>query len=79
MQCSCTILSSVACPLCYIFLHFLTNGANIGKKVIEHKMCVVIVSTIFVLNIFHSKMNAGDYIIDVRRSTCNVTVILVIF
>ena len=35
-------------------------------------MCVVIVSTIFVRNIFHSKINTGDYIIDVRRSTCKV-------
>jgi hypothetical protein len=42
----------------------------------EHNMCVVIVSTNFVRNIFHSKMNAGDYIIDIRRSTCKITVIL---
>ena len=66
-------------PGSVIFSSFSHKRHDYRKKVIEHKMCVVIVSTMFVRNIFRSKMNAGDYIIDVRRSTCKVTVILVIF
>jgi hypothetical protein len=30
------------------FPHYLINGAIFGKKVIEHKMCVLILSTTFV-------------------------------
>ena len=35
-----------------VFVHnYLTNGTNIGKKVTEHKMCVLIFST-FLCEIF---------------------------
>jgi hypothetical protein len=33
------------------FLHYLTKGAFIQKNIVEHKMCVLISSTIFVSNI----------------------------
>jgi len=42
----------------YTFIfHILVNGTIFEKKVIEHKMWVLIVSTTFVWNIFHSKKN----------------------
>jgi small basic protein len=46
------ILSSVVCYHYHIFPHYHINGMFFsGKKVIEHKMCVLI----FVCNISHSK------------------------
>ena len=39
------ILSSVACLSLNIFPHYLINGTIIGKKITEHKMCVLIFST----------------------------------
>jgi hypothetical protein len=40
------ILSSVACLALPYFPHYLINGTIFGKKkVIEHKMCVLIFST----------------------------------
>ena len=45
-----------------IFPHYLINGAIFEKKVIEHKMCVLTFSTIFVSNIiFHSRKNWARY------------------
>jgi len=45
-------------PLCRIFPHYLINYTIFeGKKVTEHKMCVVIFSTTFVCKISHSKKN----------------------
>jgi hypothetical protein len=38
-----------------IFPHYLIKGTIFGKKVIEHKMCVLIFSTTFVCNIYHCK------------------------
>jgi hypothetical protein len=43
----------------HIFRHYLTHGTIFGKKkkkAIEHKMCVLI-STIFIRNVSHSKKN----------------------
>jgi hypothetical protein len=57
VQCACAILSSVACPTLNIFRHYLTNGTIFGKKVIEHKTCILIFSTKFVWYISHSKTN----------------------
>jgi hypothetical protein len=42
--------------MCHIFPHYLI----FGKKVIEHKMCVLIFST-FVWNIPHSNKNSARY------------------
>jgi hypothetical protein len=52
------ILSSVACLALPIFSHYLINGMIFGKKVIEHKMCVLIFSTTFVWNTSHTKKNS---------------------
>jgi len=37
--------------------HYLINGTNFGKKVIVHKMYILISSTALVWNISHSKRN----------------------
>ena len=66
---TCAILSPVAClalPYIYIYIYiyisqYLIKGKTFEKKVIEHKMCVVIFSTIFVWNISHSKKNWVRY------------------
>jgi hypothetical protein len=42
------IMSSVACLAVHIFPHYLINGTIFGKKVIEHKMRVLIFSTAFI-------------------------------
>jgi len=44
-------------PLYNIFLHYLTNGMIYERKVIEHKMRVLIFPTTFVWNISHSSKN----------------------
>jgi hypothetical protein len=45
-----------------IFPHYLINGTIFGeKKVTEHKTCVLIFSTTFVWNIFHSKKKWARY------------------
>ena len=57
-----SILSSVACLALPYFSHYLINGTIlVKKKVIEHKMCVLIFSTTFVWNIFHSKKSSARY------------------
>jgi hypothetical protein len=41
-------------PLYNIFPHYLINGAIFGKKIYEHKMCVLIFCTTFVRKNSHS-------------------------
>jgi len=51
-------------PRCTIFLHIISLTAQFlerKKKVIEHKMCFLIISTTFVWKIFHSKKNWARY------------------
>ena len=45
----------------HIFPHYLVNGAIFGKKVTEHKMCVLVFSTTFIWNISHCKKNSARY------------------
>ena len=44
-----------------IFRHYVTNGMIFGKKVIEHKTCVLVWCTIFVWNISHFKKISAIY------------------
>ena len=60
MQRACAVLS-VACPAPQYFPHFLTKGTIFGKKVTEHKMCVLIFSTTFVWSISHSEKKWARY------------------
>jgi len=48
MQCTCAILSFVACLTCHIFLPFLVNDTIFEKNIIEHKKYVWIFSINFV-------------------------------
>ena len=64
-------------PLYNIFPHYLINGMIFGeKKVIEHKMCVLIFCTTFIWKISHSKKNWARLIINVYLSSCKLPVIL---
>ena len=65
------MLSSVACS------HYLTKGVIFGKKVIEHKMCVLIFYTIFSEKFIILRRTERDINIHLNRSSCKVPVILV--
>jgi len=57
----------------YNFFSTLSHKRHdFGEKVTEHKMCVLIFSTTFVWNIFHSKKKWARYIINVYRSSGKV-------
>jgi len=55
MQCVCIILSFVAYASLKYFSTLFKKMARLSKKVIEHKICILIFSTTFVRNISHSK------------------------
>ena len=61
MQCASTILSSMAWPALWYFSILSHKWHNFRKKVIEHKMRVLIFSIIFICKIFHSKKNWMRY------------------
>jgi len=46
-----------------------------GKKFIEHKMCVLILSAALACNISHSKKSLGDIFINLRKSSHEAPVI----
>jgi len=71
MQCACAILSSVACHLYNIFLHYLTNGKNINKILLSLK-CV---SDMFLI----LRINERDITINVYLPSCKILSILVRF
>ena len=69
-------LSSVACLALPLFFcpHYLINDA-----IFEHKMCGLILSTMFVCNFPHSNTNEARYYHSVNKCSCNVAAILVRF
>jgi len=55
-------LSYVAClVVLYFFFKLSHERHNFRERVTEHKMCVLILSTTFVWNIFYSKKNWARY------------------
>jgi hypothetical protein len=61
MQFACAILSSVGCPALQNFSTLAHERHDFKKKVIEHKIRVLIFSTTFFRNISHSKKNLAIY------------------
>jgi len=57
MQNTCTTVSSAACPAVQYFIYIISNRHDFLKRVIEHKMWVVICCTIFVWNISRTEKN----------------------
>ena len=58
------------------FITALTSATNFLKKVIEHKICVLIFST-FVCNICHRNINSATYFLNLCRFSGKVPVIFV--
>ena len=74
MQCACAVLSSVACPAVQYFSTLSHKRHDFRKKkVIEHKLCVLIFCTTFL----QSKKNSTRYDRNVCWSSCTVPVIIV--
>jgi hypothetical protein len=71
------ILLSVACPAVPYFSTLSHKRHDFQKKVIEHKMCVLIFSTILSETVLVLRTNQRD-IVNVR-SSCKVPVVLVRF
>jgi len=56
------VISCLSVCLCqFFFSHYLLNAMIFGKKVIEHKMCVLILLTAFIWSISHSKKDWARY------------------
>jgi len=69
--------------VCLALPHFCTlshKRQDFRKKVIEHKMCVLIFSTTFVRNISHSKNNSAKYykrpsfLMESTRYSCQILI-----
>jgi hypothetical protein len=63
MQTSCAVFY---CHLWRVWLyqsvpHYLINSTTFGKKIIEHRMCVLIFSATLVRNVTHPTKNAAIY------------------
>jgi hypothetical protein len=69
-ECVCSFnypVGSAHAPYCHlwparlhhIWLHYLINGTFFGIKVMGHRMCFMILSVAFVLNISHSKKDSA--------------------
>jgi hypothetical protein len=70
----------VVCSLsdCTIFFHFISRAVPFLNEVTEHKMCVLIFSTNFFWNIFHSKKNSTMYY-HIQTSSCEAPCYLAIY
>ena len=73
------ILPSVTCPVLQHFSTLPRKQRDFRKNIIEHKMCVLIFSTIVSKEV-HSKIKCErNVIIDIYWSSCKVTINLVRF
>jgi hypothetical protein len=70
---------SVIRGLVHFFTHYYTDGTFSEKEFNEHKMCVLIFSTTLSEATFILRIIEREVIINVRRSSRKVPVILVIF
>ena len=80
MQCACTYCYMWPAPLYSIFPNYLVNGEifETKKKVTEHKMCVLVSSTILSETFLILRRTERDMIRNVYRSaSCKVPVSLV--
>ena len=77
MQCACAALYCNLWPdwFYHIFPHYLINGRNFGKKIVEHKMRVLIFSTDSVWKFLILRRIQQDAVTNVHRSSCQVFVI----
>jgi hypothetical protein len=73
------ILPSVACLSLPYFSSLSHKGQDFRKSVIEHKMCVLIFSTTFFGNMYHSKKNSARYFHKCKYYSRKISVILVDF
>jgi hypothetical protein len=81
--CSLTNQARSAPPYChlrslwlhYIFRHYLINGTIFEKKVIGHKMCVLILSVILFVIYLILRRIQRDIVINVKTSSCKEPVI----
>jgi hypothetical protein len=62
MQCECAMLYWLGARLAVLYyVPTLSHKRQFSKKIIEHKMCILIFSTTFVRNISQSKKNSSEY------------------
>jgi hypothetical protein len=79
MQCACAILPSVTCPAVHYFSTLSHKRHDFREKVIEHKMCVLIVSTNLSKTFFILRRIERDMIKKTTWASYKVSVILVRF
>ena len=79
MQCTCAILSSVACSALQYFSTVSHKRHDFREKKINIKIPVLIFSTTSASNISILRRNERDVIINVNWFTCKVPVLLVQF
>ena len=75
-QCACAILSPVACPAPPCFSTLSHKRHDFHWRVTEHKMCVLILSTILSETFLILRRTERNMIINVIRSSCKVPIIL---
>ena len=79
MQCVCTILSSVAYPSLHYFSTLSLKRHDFRKKVIEHKMCVLILSTNVTEKFLFLRRTEEDVSKSIYWYSCNVPFFLTDF
>jgi hypothetical protein len=77
----CRIILSSVVSLAVLYFSTLSHKRHNfpKKKVIGHKMCVLIFSKNFIWSVSHSAKNSARYIINVHRSSCKEPLFLLVF
>ena len=79
MQSACAVFSSTVCLAPPYFSTLFYKRHDFRKKVIEHKMCVLIFLQLLFETVLILRRIHRDIVINVKTSSCEVTVILVRF